>query len=640
MARLNRHRCALSALAVLTACGTAAATPDRDNTTKTGWWWLNNATHDDIQAKINDGYRPVELEPLVGTNPPRFTCAFVSDSGSFAKGYAWNTISSPALLNSVLTNGNYRLIDLEPYERDGEITYAYIAVENVGDDFASSNWWIADRTEQQVRDFAVNNNARPLDVDVYWDNGQKRYAAVLVPNSGAWERDWTWAPDSSTAVVGALLLSGKRVAQIERENLGTYNVLIEDMPSSVNHHWWFYGWSNDQINNFTEQYGTRLISVDRYVDGNGDTVYTGAFVNNLNAPETRARDLMDEALIDGFFGNYCKRVGGGVVVNVNANAIFEPASAAKINHHLTAWLDIQNGNNGTSLNTPVPYQGGDTTVDGGYDSCPQGQSDPFVNQPLSWILTRMMVNSDNEATFSVTNFYGGLANIQATSALVGMSDTLIRHHIGCPSSANSNDTTLVDFGRIYEAIVTGLISDTNRETMFSQMGGSLNAIHLGIIDEEAADIGLPYFQREMFKNQIQVAGKGGNYGYGNGLADRAGFGWISLPAKTGCVVTPREYVYGSFYNKISNEPSTGTGSRLALSTANAEMMREQYRAAMTTWLGCLADFNGTGGVTVQDIFDFLAAWNVAGPGTDFNGDRIVSVQDIFDFLASWNSAQR
>ena len=50
---------------------------------------------------------------------------------------------------------------------------------------------------------------------------------------------------------------------------------------------------------------------------------------------------------------------------------------------------------------------------------------------------------------------------------------------------------------------------------------------------------------------------------------------------------------------------------------------------------CPADFNEDGHVTVQDIFDFLAAWFARLPDADFNRDGVVSVQDIFDFLAAW-----
>lgn len=50
---------------------------------------------------------------------------------------------------------------------------------------------------------------------------------------------------------------------------------------------------------------------------------------------------------------------------------------------------------------------------------------------------------------------------------------------------------------------------------------------------------------------------------------------------------------------------------------------------------CLADFNGGGAVTVQDIFDFLNAWFASDPSADFNGAFGITVGDIFDFLNAW-----
>ncbi len=50
---------------------------------------------------------------------------------------------------------------------------------------------------------------------------------------------------------------------------------------------------------------------------------------------------------------------------------------------------------------------------------------------------------------------------------------------------------------------------------------------------------------------------------------------------------------------------------------------------------CAADFNGTGGLTVQDIFDFLNAWFASLPSADFNHVGGITVQDIFDFLNAW-----
>ena len=49
---------------------------------------------------------------------------------------------------------------------------------------------------------------------------------------------------------------------------------------------------------------------------------------------------------------------------------------------------------------------------------------------------------------------------------------------------------------------------------------------------------------------------------------------------------------------------------------------------------CKADFNQSGALSVQDIFDFLAAWFGGNSFADINGGGL-AVQDIFDFLAGW-----
>ncbi|MCC6322479.1 MAG: hypothetical protein IT438_13700 [Phycisphaerales bacterium] len=50
---------------------------------------------------------------------------------------------------------------------------------------------------------------------------------------------------------------------------------------------------------------------------------------------------------------------------------------------------------------------------------------------------------------------------------------------------------------------------------------------------------------------------------------------------------------------------------------------------------CPADFNLSGTVTVQDLFDFLAAYFAGDPHADINGSASITVQDIFDFLAAY-----
>ncbi len=53
----------------------------------------------------------------------------------------------------------------------------------------------------------------------------------------------------------------------------------------------------------------------------------------------------------------------------------------------------------------------------------------------------------------------------------------------------------------------------------------------------------------------------------------------------------------------------------------------------TVPLLCRCDWNSSGNIEVQDIFDFLNDWFALNG--DFNADGITSVQDIFDFLNCW-----
>jgi hypothetical protein len=47
------------------------------------------------------------------------------------------------------------------------------------------------------------------------------------------------------------------------------------------------------------------------------------------------------------------------------------------------------------------------------------------------------------------------------------------------------------------------------------------------------------------------------------------------------------------------------------------------------------DYNRSGSVSVQDIFDFLSGYFAGDAEADFNGTGGISVQDIFDFLAAF-----
>lgn len=103
---------------------------------------------------------------------------------------------------------------------------------------------------------------------------------------------------------------------------------------------------------------------------------------------------------------------------------------------------------------------------------------------------------------------------------------------------------------------------------------------------------------------------------------------------------------GAFsYAAPINSPSVSIGIRPCPGDPT-QPQRFQVRALVTSGCGgltsseatytiCPADFNCSGGVSVQDIFDFLAAYFAGQPSADFNGSGTISVQDIFDFLGAY-----
>lgn len=50
---------------------------------------------------------------------------------------------------------------------------------------------------------------------------------------------------------------------------------------------------------------------------------------------------------------------------------------------------------------------------------------------------------------------------------------------------------------------------------------------------------------------------------------------------------------------------------------------------------CPADFNCSGGLSVGDVFEFIAAWFAGDLRADANGSGTITVQDVFDFLTGW-----
>ena len=102
----------------------------------------------------------------------------------------------------------------------------------------------------------------------------------------------------------------------------------------------------------------------------------------------------------------------------------------------------------------------------------------------------------------------------------------------------------------------------------------------------------------------------------------AGSLFLHTPFQANGVFNNDGYYYFFSRLKASATATSGAGT----SPNNASILRV---------MGCPADYNGSGAVTVQDIFDFLAGWFGGDIRADVDGSGTIGVPDIFDYLAKW-----
>lgn len=302
-------------------------------------------------------------------------------------------------------------------------------------------------------------------------------------------------------------------------------------------------------------------------------------------PQTkRLSDMLDGAAtqsgseIRGQAGFYVKQVGGPVLASQLANYQFEPSGTIAALAHLHTMQQVQAGT--VTLNTAVPVY---ADIAG---SCPGNATG--ATEPLADALRSMMKNGSNERAKGVLAYFGAV-NINLKASAIGMSDTRWLHTLGCAGEAirNGNEMTLRDAGVIYEGVANGaLLSGAPRARFYELMPGFNDGLgsRLAQVVAEEAPASLNTAEKSTFVNRLKTAYKGGGYGLGyNGnryFYSQAG--WAQIPYCDGGAVKTRDYVFGHF---IHGAPD-GAKAQDTNGDIEAELLREQIRASLSTWGTC------------------------------------------------------
>lgn len=566
------------ALLALTLSMTTVAFADRESAVPTDTVLKLGMSIGSISTAVDQGYRLINLE-VTAVNPLRFTASMVKNEGHYEKGWTWLVDRTLVQIKDHAEKFNMRPIDLERYVVNGQTRYAAVFISNTGEDAAQFNI-IGEYNYAGFTPFVNDGNWRITDLEVRPYNGQNLYTAIIVRNTGANYKPTQWFANRTFAEMQSIVEdSNLQLIDLERQDNGNFSGVLQANDAQ----WWYQTnrtWS--QVQFLLDQNGARAIDIERRTV-NGVPRYDIVMINNSNELETRVGDLLRNSS-DGTRGFYLRQINGPVLGGLMENYTFYPASTIKILEHLY-WTDqIDSGN--AAFNTFIKIFANSVA-----DT--HAQNAPFVNRFLQTTQQNMMWNSSNSDTNALQDAAGadngvtGRQNIRNfKNNILGLNSQLeINHKFGNGGPANNpaNRGALVQFGKLYEKATNNSVLSPAGETylranMFNQTQNQAlrNAIR-NVVTQEGTEAGLTQAERTQFFNQMRIIWKDGNW---NGAQYVSCFGHIEIPRKVrGGSVVFREYVFGSFLDQTTN---VIPGFSINVNVM-PEIVRDEIRKALETW---------------------------------------------------------
>ncbi len=258
----------------------------------TKYKWFHRQSENTINGYITNGYRLIDIE-VVDTSPYRFSGTMVKNDGVHDKisGW-WYGLTSPQVEDTA-NKYNLRPIDIEVYRVNGNKRLAVVYVKNTGNQHA--DWaYYTDRSYQFLLNKADELGFRISDLDTYTVNGTRYYSGLLIKNTGKNYKKW-WTANGATAqeLLDFCNQKNARVVDWERRGNNDYCAVIE-RTSNSDFQDQFVLWAGEVSDNITEvanHFGARIVDIEPYIV-NGKRYFDLVMLDNSNALTTRVGNIL------------------------------------------------------------------------------------------------------------------------------------------------------------------------------------------------------------------------------------------------------------------------------------------------------------------------------------------------------------
>lgn len=539
----------------------AAAQNERDLTTPVATYNVFDRTEADLAALRNSGWRIVNLDVRSAGTPARFDAQLVNNIGPYQRTWWFYGDLSAAEMSGKLILHGARFAEIEPYVRNGEVRYAATLVDNHGSNQQNA-WFFYSTTIQGLADHINQRTTRIYDLDSFVLGGTRYYTALTIENTGSNGKPWWWLLGvNRQAVYDFAVQNNARIVDLEVTGSDAYNAVFvanSGVPS-----WLLWGLDAAKVGEYAAQFGARVIDAEARIV-NGTRVYDVVYVNNANAATFRVGQLM-RTRTNGWVGAYLKRASGGVVAGFNQTRVFEPASLLKTLHHVHAMKQVADGL--TTLDANLTFYDGNAG-----ESCPSNTNQ--VTESLQQVLAGMMQASSNSRTRAVTNRFG-MSMIQGTAGLLGMTQTQLNHHIGCAGTPNRLSLVDIGklHERVIDGYL-GSRRETFYALMRNDFYGTGYAEgHVkDVLDQEKFLLGMSNAQFTSFRANMRVVGKKGGYGTSTGF-HRTWGAYVQIPFYVNGGIELREYVTGAFVSEADDQDEAIEAAYLGASEILREEIR-------------------------------------------------------------------